>query len=122
MAVPGFAQPATATRAPGGNLYFTADQAIKSPGLVGISGNNSRGYPRAGNVASPALMFGAGEATTGTGEPIVNTANSATGKGHVSEILNFHGSPAPWILILLLLAAGVIHLSASARGGFKGTL
>ncbi len=66
-------------------------------------------------------MFSTGQ-TADNGEAIVNTASTPTGRGHVAELLNFHGSPAPWILIGLLLAAGLLHLSASGKAGFKGTL
>ena len=119
----GFAEPATAARpSQGSSLYFQADRGVPNPGKTGVTGNNAFGNPREGQSIPPAaLMFGSGsEALTGSGEAVVNTAGSP--KGHVSEILNFHGSPAPWILIGLLLAAGLLHLSASGRAGFKGTL
>jgi len=119
----GFPEPATASRPSAGtSLYFEADRSVPNPGKTGTTGNNPFGNPIEGQSTPPApLLFGSGsESVSGSGEPIVNTARAP--KGHVSEVLNFHGSPAPWILIGLLLAAGLLHLSASGRAGFKGTL
>lgn len=117
----GFAEPATATRPSPPSLYFPADRALPAPGRTGTTGNNQFGNPLESSARPPAkLMFGSTGALTDNGEAIVNTAGSP--KGHAGEILNFHGSPAPWILIGLLLAAGLLHLSASGRAGFKGTL
>jgi hypothetical protein len=65
-------------------------------------------------------MFGAGTAYTGEGEHIVNASESS--RGHVSEILNFHGSPAPWVLIGILLVAGILHLEAHGKASFGGNL
>lgn len=39
-------------------------------------------------------------------------------KGHVSELLDWQGSPAIWVLAAILIAIGVLHLG----GGFKGSL
>lgn len=117
MSVPGFDDPALASQLTSENLYFAADQAVmvKNPGEV-----SPAGYPTAGGTRSEAidlqlspLMFGQG-AITGDGEPIVHAANAS--EGHWSEITNFHGSPAPWILIGILLAAGLLMFSA------KGTV
>ncbi len=117
MATPGFDDPATASIPASTNLYFEADQAVmvKNPGEV-----TPGGYPTAQgttghvlNLQTASLMFGDG-AMTGDGEQIVHASNAS--KGHVSEILNFHGSPAPWVLIGILLAAGLLMFSA------KGTL
>ena len=114
MAVPGFDDPALASYPPAGNLHFAQDVALSAvPPIV------ERGSPGQGaDTMVPSLMFGAGTATDGEGAAIVSAANSS--KGHVSEIFNFHGSPAPWVLIGILLAAGVLHLEANAK--FKGAL
>ena len=117
MPVPGFDDPAVASLAPGGNLYYGADvglAVVQAPAMERPSSRAAQDIDQ----TPPPLMFGEGTATTGSGEPIVNAAKSS--KGHVSEILNFHGSPAPWILIGILLAAGLLHLSAGAK--FKGEL
>jgi hypothetical protein len=119
MATPGFDDPAVASLASGGNLYFAQDQAValKNPGEV-----SPGGYPGAAgthavesNLQLSPLMFGEGK-VTGEGEPIVHAA--ASSKGHWSEITNFHGSPAPWILIGILLVAGLLQFSA--KGAVKG--
>lgn len=118
----GFAEPTVASRpSQGSSRYFPATQALPAPGRTGETGNNAYGNPVIGSARPPAaLMFGGGGGLTDNGEAIVNV--TAAPKGHVSEVLNFHGSPAPWILIGLLLAAGLLHLSAKGSAGFKGTL
>ncbi len=124
--IPGFDDPATASIPTSRNLYFEADRAVaaRNPGRVapGSYAVNQGTHSVAGNLGRAPLMFGAGTATTGKGEPIVHAANSS--RGHWSEVFNFHGSPAPWILIGLLLVAGFLHLSAhtNARVGFEGAL
>lgn len=117
--IPGFTDPALASIPPAGNLYFQADQAVasKSPGERRI--DYIAGSPRAQIVdmpggSGPNLMFGAG-AMTASGEHIVKAANQT--RGHWTEVLNFHGSPAPWVLIGILLVAGVLHLSAEGKMG-----
>lgn len=113
MATPGFDDPALASQLEGGNLYFAADQAVAvlNPGEV-----SPGGYPTAfgttaveSNLQLAPLMFGAGT-VTGSGEAIVTPDQSS--KGHWSEILNFHGSPAPWVLIGILLVAGLLMFQA----------
>jgi hypothetical protein len=117
----GFSETPVAAQPSPPSLWFAQNRSVPNPGRTGTTGNNQFGNPNQGSARPPAqLMFGAGIATTGSGEAIVNTAGGP--KGHVAELLNFHGSPAPWILIGLLLAAGLLHLSASGRAGFKGTL
>lgn len=122
---PGFADPAVASVPPAGNLYFQADQAVaaKSPGEQ-LAENlkepalRSNVYDVDGQVG-PSLMFGAG-VMTGEGQPIVSAANQTS--GHWSEVLNFHGSPAPWVLIGILIVAGVLHLSGGGKLGAKVNL
>lgn len=117
MPVPGFDDPALASLPPGGNLYY--DQAVnvgaKIPGSPIVELSNPG---QAMDTSAPTLMFGGGTATTGSGEAIASAASSS--RGHVSEILNFHGSPAPWVLLGILLVAGILHLEGSA--GVKGRL
>jgi hypothetical protein len=116
MPVPGFDDPAVAALAAGGNLYYAADVGVASKIPAGPTIGLAPGQSSDNGPLN--LMFGEGVATTGGGEPIVNAAQST--KGSFTEILNFHGSPAPWILIGILLAAGLLHLSAGAK--FKGEL
>ncbi len=118
MPTPGFPQPALASVPPAGNLYFSADQAViaKSPGEL-QRGDKGPTYGQQLDLVPPPLMFGAG-AVNGSGEVIVKASNAS--RGHWSDILNFHGSPAPWVLIGILLAAGILHLSAKGSLGFGG--
>jgi hypothetical protein len=120
MSVPGFQDPAVASLAPAGNLYYAADasQAVKIPGAEVLAGGGTSGQS-VDNNGAPSLMFGGPEKFTGGGEAIVTAASQATtgGRGSAKEILNFHGSPAPWILIGILLVAGILHLSAEGKFG-----
>jgi hypothetical protein len=128
MPTGGFDDPALASLPPGGNLYFQADQAVatKVPAEQGVDpGGPGRAqardlYSPGGEGVPPKLMFGEGTAYTGAGEHIVKASSSS--KGHVSEILNFHGSPAPWVLIGILLVAGILHLEANGKASFGGKL
>jgi hypothetical protein len=106
----GFDDPALASIPPAGNLYFAADVALAAPTQRLVSGP---GHVQQTDLTPPALMFGGVNAQ---GEAVVHSADNATGRGHWSEIFNFSGSPAPWILIGVLLVAGLLHLSANARG------
>lgn len=119
MSVPGFQDPAVASLAPAGNLYYQADasQAVKVPSQEVIAGGGTMG--QSVDAGAPSLMFGGPEKFTGQGEAIVTAASQAAtgGRGSVKEILNFHGSPAPWILIGILLVAGILHLSAEGKFG-----
>jgi hypothetical protein len=117
MPVPGFDDPALASLPPAGNLYFAADQALaaKLAGAPALTGAPPRGQQL--DTVGPQLMFGEGTATTASGESIVSAANAS--RGHWSEIFNFQGSPAPWILIGILLAAGLLHLQAAGRGSVE---
>lgn len=112
---PGFADPATAAKPPAGDIYFALDSNVgrespgESPVVVNLHGNSAQQR----DTQPISLMFG--NSVTGQGEAIVSAAAQSGGRGHVSEILNFHGSPAPWILIGILLAAGLLHLEAKAK-------
>jgi hypothetical protein len=114
MPVPGFDDPALASVNSEGNLFYAQDVAVaaKIPGspIVELGGPG-----QAMDTSAPSLMFGGGTATTGRGENIVQASQAS--RGHVAEILNFHGSPAPWILIGILLVAGILHLEGSAKVG-----
>jgi hypothetical protein len=104
----------------GGGLYFQPSTAIaaKNPGEIITGGGRSAPTgAQSLDANAPSLMFGEGKYTS-DGEPIVEASKSS--RGHVSEILNFHGSPAPWVLIGILLVAGILHLSAEGKFGFGG--
>lgn len=113
--IPGFDDPALASIPPAGNLYFAQDVAVAAK-ITGSPTVERGGPGQAMDTSPPSLIFGSGT-TTGQGEQIVNASHSS--RGHVSEILNFHGSPAPWILIGILLVAGILHLEGSAAGKVK---
>lgn len=120
MSVPGFDDPALAAPLEHENTYFTPDLAVQTgpgtrPGRWGYTAGGPAGQPV--DSAAPRLMFGTPETHTPEGAPVV-TAKEQT-KGHVSDVLNFRGSPAPWILIGILIVAGVIHLSANAKGAVR---
>jgi hypothetical protein len=38
-------------------------------------------------------------------------------KGHISEMLDWKGSPAIWILAAILIAIGVLHLGGGLKAG-----
>lgn len=124
MAVPGFDDPALASLPPAGNLYFTQDTAVASrdPGEPGPGHYATQGGTRspATDLQTSPLMFGQ-EKFTSQGEAVVHASDQITGRGHWSEITNFHGSPAPWVLIGILLVAGLLMFSAKgeARVGIR---
>ena len=122
---PGFDVPQLASYPPAGNLYYSSDVAVggKVPAQQIYADPQTPGHAQAQDVTGPPPLFFESESTAATPaghEAVVNSANQTTGKGHVAEILNFRGSPAPWILIAILIVAGLLHLSASAK--FKGQL
>lgn len=106
------------------DLYFQPSVAIKDPGEIQPGGTvTSMGTSgHADNLQVPNLMFGSGEKYTSKGEAVVGPAVNpgAATKGSWKEVLNFHGSPAPWVLIGILLVAGILHLQAGARVGKHG--
>jgi hypothetical protein len=120
MPSPGFDDPAVAAEPPGGNLYFAQDVGVGRTISSAVPELQSElgGLPGKTETwnRNVSLMFGSGTASTGSGAPIVSAASSS--RGHWSEILNFHGSPAPWVLVGLLLVLGILHLQGSA--GVKG--
>jgi hypothetical protein len=111
--IPGFDDPALAARPPGGNLYYEGDAGVSSK-LVGERPGRG-GHGQQVDVGHADLMFGSPMTHTGDGEEIVPAAAQTGGRGHFTEVLNFHGSPAPWILIGLLLVVGFLHLEASGK-------
>jgi hypothetical protein len=120
MPYPGFDDPRLASLPPGGNLYFGADVALHDPAEQ-YADPRGPGHSQAQDQTAPPLMFGEGTATTKGPlghEAVANVANAP--RGHWSEVLNFSGSPAPWILLGILLAAGILHLEANAK--LKGSL
>jgi hypothetical protein len=99
--IPGTVDPGVAASPPGGDLYFASAASIASPGV-----------PLSGNLRVAPLMF---ESPTNAGGQSVALASQAAGGGHVSEVLNFRGSPVPWIGIALLMLFGLLVLTAEFR-------
>ncbi len=112
--IPGAVDPAVAANPPGGDLYFQPAAGLASPGEVGPAG----GYPtnqgttgHAGDLQTAPLAF---ESESVNGGQAVALASNAS-KGHVGEVINFRGSPAPWILLGLLLLFGLLVVSAEVK-------
>lgn len=42
---------------------------------------------------------------------------TATPVGHFSELLNFRGSPMPWILLAAIAYLGLVHVSVAGSAG-----
>jgi hypothetical protein len=114
--IPGTPDNAVAANPPGGDLYFPAAAALASPG-EGFT--NSFGYAKsfgttghAGNLETAPLAFASPEVgPKGQAAPLASNAV----KGHVGEVLNFRGSPVPWIGIAILLLFGILLISAELR-------
>jgi hypothetical protein len=118
MLPPGY-DPAVAATPPASELYFPSAASVTDPGQVYLGGGRSDGTgAQAVDAAAPELFFGNTGNYTGKGEPIKHASQSS--KGHYSEIINFHGSPAPWVLLGILLVAGIMHLSAEGKLGVSG--
>lgn len=104
-----------------GDLYFESSVAIKDPGEVQPGGVvDSKGTSgHAANLQTAPLIFGSGQKYTSKGEAVVGPAVNpgAAHKGSWKEVVNFHGSPAPWVLLGILLVAGILHLQAGGRLG-----
>lgn len=112
--IPGTMDPAVAANPPGGDLYFASAAALASPGVPhGPEGYNrfgTTGY--ADNLRLAPLVF---ETERNTGGKDTALASNAGAGGHVKELLNFRGSPAPWIGLALLLLFGILLISAEVR-------
>ena len=116
----GFDDPRLAALPQSPNPYYSDTLSIAGAGNVLRAHLDEPGYGQQRDRNAADLMFGAG-AVDREGQPI-NTIDHTTpgargGKGHVSELLNLHGSPAPWILLFALLALGALHVEGKARVG-----
>jgi len=111
----GFDDPRLAALPQSPNPYYSDTLSIASAGEVLRGELDVPGHGQLKDTSSAPLMFGEGSYTA-QGEPIAAVHNStpSTGKGHISEMLDFHGSPAPWILLFALLALGALHLEGKA--------
>lgn len=105
-----------AARAPA-NPYFAQALTIRDPGSMVVGEPATRGG--APGMAVGSMGGQGGIVSAGGGAVIQNPANQL---GSWREILDWHNSPAPWILLLLLLVYGYVHVSyrrgrVSAGGG-----
>jgi hypothetical protein len=113
--IPGTVDPGVAASPPGGDLYFASAASIASPGVPLSPEGSYNAFDttgNAGNLRVAPLMF---ESPTNAGGQSVALASQAAGGGHVSEVLNFRGSPVPWIGIALLMLFGLLVLTAEFR-------
>lgn len=101
-----------AAQAPGGNQFLASAMRIqaltsgaKGAGILGATPSNPGAY-----VAS-----GGGPQVAPGGSAVELPVSQQTGNTW-RDILNFHNSPAPWILIAILLIYGWTHVSYRARG------
>lgn len=112
----GFKDPAVAAIPVSGDLYFEPSIAIKNPGEVSSDVASSKMMGTSGHAAylDSTPFFGAGTSYTASGEAV--TGPAVTPGTHVisswKDAFNFHGSPAPWVLIGILLVAGILHVQS----------
>lgn len=101
---PAFGLAALASTPPAGDIYFPSELATPAGAMTGFAA----GSPVV-NSANTAGIMG----------PAVQTVHQATGgpAGSWREVLNFHGSAAPWVLIGILLVFGLMQLEAKGRVG-----
>jgi len=83
-------------------------------GGAGPSGENILPYTSLADQVSTGPTAGGGMNSSGTAA----TTSPALQQPHWSTILDFHNSPAPWILLGILLLYGWIHVSVRANGRF----
>lgn len=100
-----------AAQVPGGDLYFAQAAGISnvqssvagSPGTTGVV----LPWSAAGEVQSPAALA----------DMAPPAAPVSQQQSHWSNVLDFHGNVAPWILLAILFLYGWLHLSVNARAG-----
>jgi hypothetical protein len=109
-----------AARPSGGNPYLAQDLAIREPGAAIIGDMPFTGQSGPQMLLSPSGPGGPVQVSWGGGaveQPVSNQMSSWR------QILDFHNSTAPWILIAVLLVYGYVHISykrgrAAIGGGF----
>jgi len=108
-----------AAQAPGGNMYLNRAMSIRSPGAMIVGDPTSPGanvlpYSLGAGLGSggpPQISWGGGAVEQSAGQQL----------GSWREILDPHNSPALWILILVLLIYGYVHVSYR-RGRVRGAV
>lgn len=108
-----------AAQTPYADLYF--------PGALGISSSSSGQIGGAGPLSGGNVLpyTGVGD-QLGTGYGMNASGTAATTpmsqiQNHWSTVFDFHNSPAPWILIGILVLYGWLHLSVHANAGRKAS-
>jgi hypothetical protein len=114
-----------AAQTPFQDIYFPQALAIAGQGQAviggaGPGGGGSQGvlpYTNIGDQVAGGPMAGAGMNGSGTAAtmPVSQIQN------HWSSVLDFHNSPAPWILLGILVLYGWLHLSVRANAGRKAS-
>lgn len=92
------------------NPYFARALSIRDPGSMVIGSQEFRGGAPGMTTGS---MGGFGGMVSAGGGAV--TTNPAHQLGSWREIFDWHNSPAPWVLLLLLIGYGYVHISY-ARG------
>lgn len=106
-----------AAKTPYADLYFPQAAGINSgtSGQIGGAGPTSNSplpYTALGDQIGTGPMAGLGMNGSGTAA----TTPVSQMQNHWSSVLDFHNSPAPWILAGILLLYGWIHVSVRAGG------
>lgn len=101
-----------AAQAPGGNVFLPSALRIRAmtSGRVGsmIAGDAGGGLPQS-------FTPGGGPQISSSGTAVEMPVGQQTGNTW-RDVLNFHNSPAPWILLAILLIYAWTHVSYRARG------
>lgn len=94
------------------DVYFPQALAIANVtgGIAGAPPDSGVALPYSaqGGVQTPTSFGGAMPA------PVAPVSQQ---QSHWSSVLNFHGSPAPWILLGILILYGWLHASARVKAG-----
>lgn len=112
-----------AAKTPYQDLYFPQAASINSgssgqiAGAGPASGGNRLPYTGIGDQLASGSMTGLGMNGSGTAA----TTPVSQMQNHWSSVLDFHNSPAPWILIGILVLYGWLHLSVRANAGHKAS-
>lgn len=105
------------------NPYLSRSLSIREPGAMIIGGNQSIGGG-VDSITAPGFLLGAGQGgvpqVSWDGGSVEQPMSRQTNSWR--QILDFHNSPAPWVLLLILAIYGYVHVSykkgrVSAGGG-----
>lgn len=107
-----------AAQAPGGNIYAGRALGIRSV-MGGVRGGPIIGGPSVlpQSFGQAGGAGGHGIQVSGSGTAVERPAGQQIGSWR--EILDFHNSPAPWVLIAILIIYAWTHASYRARGAVE---